>query len=74
VDGLNSKLRELVANGYLIGAEAWFDPGRNTKEQLKAGKLAISYNYTPVPPLENLMFYQHITDEYLMDFASQMAA
>lgn len=73
VEGVNSKLRELVAGGYLIGAEAWFDPAQNSKEQLKAGKLAISYDYTPVPPLENLMFRQHITDTYLIDFAAQMA-
>lgn len=74
VDGVNSKLRELVASGYLIGAGAWFDPALNSKEQLKSGKLTISYDYTPVPPLENLLFNQHITDTYLIDFAAQMAA
>ncbi|WP_041796056.1 phage tail sheath protein [Pararhodospirillum photometricum] len=74
VDGVNAKLRELVAGHYLIGGEAWFDPAKNTKEQLKAGKLLISYDYTPVPPLENLLFEQKITDDYLIDFAAQMAA
>lgn len=73
VDGVNAKIREMVVNGYLIGGSAWFDPAKNTKEQLKAGKLTISYDYTPVPPLENLLFNQHITDEYLIDFAAQMA-
>lgn len=74
VDGVNAKMRELVRNGYLIGGNAWFDPARNDATTLKAGKLLVSYDYTPVPPLENLMFEQKITDGYLMDFASAMAA
>lgn len=74
VDGVNAKMRELVRNRYLIGGEAWFDPKKNDATSLKAGKLLISYNYTPVPPLENLLLEQMITDEYLVDFAAQMAA
>ncbi|WP_456243290.1 phage tail sheath subtilisin-like domain-containing protein [Veronia nyctiphanis] len=74
VEGINAKLREMVANGYLIGGSAWFDPRVNTKETLKSGKLAIEYDYTPVPPLENLMLRQRITDNYLVDFASQISA
>ncbi|MDU2883269.1 MAG: phage tail protein, partial [Enterobacter sp.] len=39
---------------------------------LKAGQLMLDYDYTPVPPLENLMLRQRITDRYLMDFSSQV--
>jgi phage tail sheath protein FI len=74
IDGVNAKMRDLVANGYLIGGEAWFDAAKNSKENLKSGKLMISYDYTPVPPLENLMFEQKITDDYLVDFAAMVAA
>jgi phage tail sheath protein FI len=74
IDGVNAKFRDLVARGYLIGGSAWFDPAKNSKENLKAGKLMISYDYTPVPPLENLMFEQKITDDYLVDFATMVAA
>ncbi|WP_372395143.1 phage tail sheath protein (plasmid) [Azospirillum sp. HJ39] len=74
VDGVNAKMRELVANGYLIGGGAWLDPAKNQKEQLGAGKLTISYDFTPVPPLENLVFEQKITLDYLYDFAARMAA
>lgn len=70
---LNAKFRELVNAGYLIGAEAWIDPAANTADTLKAGKLTIDYDYTPVPPLENLMLRQRITDRYLMDFAASVA-
>ncbi|GCI47222.1 phage tail protein [Escherichia coli] len=37
-------------------------------------KLTIDYDYTPVPPLENLMLRQRITDQYLVNFASQVSA
>lgn len=74
IDGVNAKFRILVANGYLIGGGAWFDPAKNSKEEIKSGKLMISYDYTPVPPLENLMFEQKITDDYLVDFAAAVAA
>jgi len=74
VEGINSKLRSLKTNGYILGGESWFDPKYNSKEELKAGKLSISYDYTPVPPAENINLRQHITDRYLMDFAAQIAA
>lgn len=74
IEGVNAKFRELKAKGYIIDAVAWYDDTVNTKDTLKAGKLYIDYNYTPVPPLENLMFRQRITDQYLVDFASQIAA
>ncbi|QKV52383.1 phage tail sheath protein [Comamonas antarctica] len=71
---INSRFRDLVAGGYLIGAEAYFDPDRNSKEDLAAGRLLIGYRYTPVPPLENLIFEQAITDEYLAEFALSIQA
>ena len=74
LEGINAKFRELVNAGYLIGAEAWFDASANTAETLKDGKLTIDYAYTPVPPLENMMLRQRITDQYLVDFAAGVAA
>ncbi len=65
VDGINAKFRELKTNGYIVDATCWFDDEANDKETLKAGKLVIDYDYTPVPPLENLTLRQRITDKYL---------
>lgn len=73
IDGINAKFRELRALGYIIDGEAWFDPEPNTPEVLKSGKCYIDYDYTPVPPLENLNFLQRITDRYLADFATRVA-
>ena len=73
LDSINAKFRQLVSQGYLIGAEAWFDPKLNDKTALKAGKLYIDYDYTPVPPAENIMLHQRITDRYLIDLAKSIA-
>ncbi len=71
VEGIRAKLREMTSQGYLLGGDAWISDDLNSKDTLKAGKLYIDYDYTPVPPLENLMLRQRITDSYLMDFTSQ---
>lgn len=73
IEGINAKLRELILGGYLLGGECWLDPEINTKEVIKSGRFYIDYDYTPVPPLEDLMFRQRITDRYLVDFAARVA-
>lgn len=74
IEGVNAKFRELKALGYIIDGKAWYDPAVNDEVTLKDGKLYIDYDYTPVPPLENLMFRQRITDRYLADFANLIGA
>lgn len=73
IEGIKAKFRELKALGYIIDGDCWFDPEPNTAEVLQSGKLYIDYDYTPVPPLENLMFRQRITNRYLVDFAQLIA-
>lgn len=74
IEGINAKLRELKNMGYIVDGEAWLNQELNTNESLKAGKLRIDYDYTPVPPLEDLGFQQRITDTYLANFAERVAA
>lgn len=74
LESINAKFRELKASGYIIDGSAWYNEEFNSKDTLKAGKLTIDYDYTPVPPLENLIFQQRITDRYLADFASRITA
>jgi len=73
IEGIKAKFRELKSLGYIIDGDCWFDPEPNTAEVLESGKLYIDYDYTPVPPLENLMFRQRITNRYLVDFAELIA-
>ena len=74
IEGVNAKFRELKGRGYLLGGTAWYNAELNTPTTLKTGKLVLDYDYTPVPPLENLEFQQRITDTYLLEFAAQVTA
>ncbi|MGB7644395.1 MAG: phage tail sheath protein [Pseudomonas fluorescens] len=74
IGGINAKFRELVNQGYLIGGSCWYPEDINDKDTLKAGKLTIDYDYTPVPPMEDLTLRQRITDSYLMQFATAVNA
>ncbi len=74
VETINGKLREMKADGQIIDGRAWFDATKNTVDTLKNGKVVIDYDYTPVPPLENLLLNQRITDSYLADFAAGVTA
>lgn len=74
IESINGKFRQWVSLGYLIGGSSWFDPDPNTTDVLKDGQCYIDYDYTPVPPLENLTLRQRITDRYLADFAARVNA
>lgn len=73
IETIRAKLRQMVSNGELIGADVWYDDERNTSDTLSAGGLTIGYDYTPVAPLECLTLRQHITSKYYLDFAQRIA-
>lgn len=73
LESINAKFRELVNAGYLLGASAWYDEGANLPTQLSTGRLVIDFDYTPVPPLENLVLNQRITDRYFADFPARIS-
>lgn len=72
IEAINAKWREYTTSGYLVGGKAWLNGDLNTKDSLREAKLLISYDYCPVPPLEQLGFNQYIEDEYLVDFAAKV--
>lgn len=73
LEGVNSKFRSLKTAGYILDGSAWYDEEINTSDTLKGGQLVIDYDYTPLPPIEDLTFRQRITDRYYADFASRVA-
>lgn len=72
IESINAKFREMTAAGYLMGGSCWYPEDVNDETTLKAGKLYVDYDYTPVPPLEDLTLRQRITDRYLINFASKV--
>lgn len=74
LEGVNAKMRELKTLGYILDGSAWYEETINTADRLKEGKLVIDYDYTPIPPLEDLAFRQRITDRYYAEFAARVNA
>lgn len=74
IEGINAEFRDLVSGGYIIGGKCWYDETANDATSLAGGKLTIDYDFTPVPPLENLLLRQRITDQYLADYAAAINA
>ncbi|UIM99419.1 phage tail sheath protein [Yersinia ruckeri] len=70
IGGIKAKFREMKSAGLIIDGDCWYDDSANDKDTLKAGKLFLDYDYTPVPPLEDLTLRQRITDKYLVNFAA----
>lgn len=62
---INAKFRSLEARGYILGANAYVNEELNGDADLAAGKLTISYDFTAVPPLEQIELRQTITDTYV---------
>lgn len=73
LETINARLRALVAQGRLIGGQAFYDPDLNPQDQLAAGKLVIDYEYTPCAPAENIVLNQRITDRFYASFADALA-
>lgn len=72
IEGINAKFRELKNGGYIVDGNCWIDEAATHKDVLASGKLVLDYDYTPVPPLENLLLRQRITDQYLMNFTQNV--
>lgn len=75
IDSISAVLRRMVKADQLIGAACWYDPDGegNSPESLSQGQFWIDYDYTPVPPLEQLGLNQRITTRYLVNFAQMIA-
>ena len=65
----NAAFRQLVVEGRIIGAQAFFDADANSAEQLAAGRPTFRIQYTPAAPLENPTIKLVITDYYYTGFA-----
>lgn len=70
IDSINAYLRQLTSGKErrLMGGSVWYDDAENSVEGLNNGILWIDYDYTPIPPLENLGLNQRHTGRYMIDF------
>lgn len=72
VMGINAKLAEYVHKGYILGARVFIDRTKNTAQTVQAGQFTFSYEWTYVPPLENMVFEQHNTDTFFVNLVDKV--
>lgn len=69
---INAKLAQYVNKGFILGARVFIDKTLNTSETVQAGQFTISYEFTWVPPLENMVFNQHVTDTFFVNLVDKV--
>ena len=69
--GVNAKLAEYVGQGRILGARVFISDKKVTAEAIGAGIFGIDYEWTYVPPLENLQFHQHNTGTFFVNLAEK---
>jgi len=67
VDGVNSYLRSLQAQGAIIDGKAWADPELNTPATIANGQIYIDFDFCPPYPAEHITFQSMINDNYLTE-------
>lgn len=66
-EGVNAKLRDMKAQGAILGGECWFDPDLNTESSIAAGQAFWDFDFTPVFPAERITFRMHLTNNYIKE-------
>ena len=61
----NGFLRNMIAQGALIGAECFIDGELNTKENIALGKVYFNVRFTPPYPAEEIVFTFNLVNDYL---------
>jgi phage tail sheath protein FI len=64
-EGVAAKLRQLKAQGAILGGDCWFDPDLNTAESIANGQVFWDFDFTPVYPAEHLTFRMHLVNDYV---------
>ena len=65
VDRSNAFIRNMVAQGALIGGECFVDGELNTPDSIALGKIYFNVKATPPYPAEEIIFTFNLTNEYL---------
>lgn len=69
---INAKLAEYVAKGWILGARVFIDRSKNTSQTVQAGQFTFGYEWTYVPPLENMVFEQYNSDTFFVNLVDKV--
>jgi len=64
-EGVNAYLRQLKAQGAILGGKCWADPDLNSPQSIADGKIYFNFDFTPPYPAEHIIFRSHLVDDYL---------
>lgn len=66
-ESVNAFLRDLTAQGAILGGRCWADPDLNTPSQIEQGKVWFNVDFTPNYPAEHVIFRSRIVNDFLED-------
>ncbi|GHE88242.1 bacteriophage protein [Aliiroseovarius zhejiangensis] len=64
-EGVNDSLRDLKAQGAILGGECWADPDLNTPANVQLGEVFFDFDFTPPYPAERITFRSHLVNDYV---------
>ena len=64
VESVNAYLRQLAADGAILGGSCWADPELNTPESVASGRVYFDFDFTPAGPAERITFRSRLVDDY----------
>ena len=64
VESVNAYLRQLAADGAILGGSCWADPELNTPESLADGRVYFDFDFTPAGPAERITFRSRLVNDY----------
>jgi phage tail sheath protein FI len=66
-DGVNAYLRQLTAQGAILGGRCWVDPDLNTPASVQDCKIYFNFDFTPPYPAEHIIFRSHLVNDYIVE-------
>ena len=69
---INNKLAKYVRQGRLLGARVFIQSEDNLPSDIMNGQVQIGYEFTAVPPLENLVIEQRVTSTFAVNLVNRM--
>jgi phage tail sheath protein FI len=64
-EGVNAFLRQLKAQGAILGGSCWPDPELNTPASIALGQVYFNFDFTPPYPAERVTFRSLLTQDYI---------
>lgn len=64
-EGVNSYLRQLIAEGAILGGTCWADKDLNTPSTIQKGIVYFDFDFLPPYPAEHIIFRSRLNNDYL---------